>query len=66
MKVSSIQRVFGWYNNKRVVTEYNTSVNNNGSITVNSQRWLYTVHIYDNKARMLELHSVGKNIDMKV
>ena len=66
MKVASVNHYYEWHGDKKMVTDY-TSVHYEGSNTVNtSQRWLYEVHIYDKRGKLLKQNHIGKNLDKKV
>ena len=66
MQVGSVSHVYGWYSNKRVVTEYSVTPHKGGNTVYNSQRWFYPVHIYDNTAKIIESHRLGNTVDIKV
>jgi len=66
MQVSAVQHAFGWYNDKRVVTEHVRINHKNGNATFHNERWFYPVHLYDSKARIVNINKVGNSINMKV
>ena len=49
MKVDSVYHTHGWYNDRKVVTEYTNIIPDKGIQLHHSQRWYYPVHIYDSK-----------------
>ena len=66
MQVTSAQHTYGWYNDKRVVTEYSVTKQEQGNTIYHSQRWFYPVHIYDSKAKVEDYYILGNKIDMRV
>jgi len=66
MKIDAPRHVYGWYNDKRVVTEYTSYKPEKGNIVYRSQRWFWPIHIYDNKAKIQDYYMIGKNLDVRV
>ena len=66
VQIDSVQHTYGWYNDKRVVTEYSVSKHEHGNTVYHSQRWFYPVHIYNSKAKVVDNYNLGNNIDMRI
>ena len=66
MEITSSQHIYGWYNDKRIMTEYDVIKNEKSNTVYHSQRWFYSVHIYDSKAKVTDSYNLGNNIDMRI
>ena len=66
MEITSSQHIYGWYNDKRIMTEYDVIKNEKSNTVYHSQRWFYPVHLYNNQAKIEDNYILGKNIDVRV
>ena len=66
METQTISHVHGWYNDKRMITEYRIIPYEKGNTVYTSQRWYYNVQLYNNHAEIKQIKAIGNNIDIRI